>query len=534
MLDNTSKNITGNGNTIVGGNFYASNYPINKKIKNIIDELDEKINKKIKVYSSTQSKEQKFSSEKMLLSLFSIGIPIEAGIQICQGIEVHFSNLETIEESISTTEIRKIICSMIYRLREEDFNRSMIRAWGDKYIRTYGHPDQRIIVIHKDGSQEYLDFRFLKDSFMPFVISEILRFPPEKVEKIISRESVSEMAEEILGHVRSLNLYSIRYKTLFNLTYDIAVQPPHPWFSEQAFMSDVIKYDLSKASNHINNFQLYKERHDIFHYWHACIETVRHSCSAVLGFYGCYMGTKEYTPLANLVNVLQIYKDEDFYFWEFLKIKQIEGDLIAIDNSVDSFHRLLTKINQQIFISDMTLEKCDNFSLKAKQLYQDVRKLITDRDALDDEYKKIASNAVTDNFEYIEFCKKTISRIPGIKINHESSDYDSCFFWVINRVNVGIYAELKPKILFYFLDDTQLHNNEIDELTLNKAISLLRSTSKYALSVFFIYNGYIKEKTNIYKNFNENIFILDKDNMLNMYLSDDRVGYLEDFILNNI
>lgn len=534
MLNNESVSVTGHNNTLVKGNLYNNSYPINEHIRKIIREIDGKINGKIKIYSSTQSKEQDFSSEKMLLSLFSIGIPIDAGIKICQGVESHFSNLDSVITSISTTEIRSIICSIIYRLKEEDFGRSTIKIWGGKYIRTYGHPEQRIIVLHKNGSQETLDFRFLKDDFLPHVISQILGFDSKKINKIMSKESISEMAEEILSYVKSLNLYNIRYKTLFHITYDIAVQPPHPWFSEQAFMSDIIKYDLSKSANHINNFQIYMERNEVLHYWHACIESVRHSCSAVLGFYGCYMGTKEYSPLTNLINVLQIYKDNDFYFWSFLKIKQIEGDLLAIESNLESFCRILIKINQQIFINDPTIEKCNNMALKANDLHEEVVKLITNRDNLENEYHEIKDVINIEKCSYISFCTKVISCIPGIKINNEFNIDGLSGFWIFNKINAGIYAEIKSKILVCFLESGKISNNRIDTIVLKNAFAILREGSKYALTIIFIYNGYIEKKINISRDIDENLIVLDKVDIFNIYQSDDRVMYLEDLILKMI
>jgi hypothetical protein len=155
------------------------------------------------------------------------------------------------------------------------------------------------------------------------------------------------MSREILKFVRTLNLYSIRYKTLLNLLQDIVLQPPHPWIVNRQTKDAVTDYNIDKAQHHfrfiahpelVTNPALFNQ---------SAKECFMHLSASLLSHYGAFLGVSNRYGLLELIRILKLSRKNPA-LWSYCEIQQFESDLAKSECTLVSFQNRLERIKHQM------------------------------------------------------------------------------------------------------------------------------------------------------------------------------------------
>ncbi len=325
------------------------------------------------------NRREAFSSEKVLRSLAGIGIPVGDGLSILENVSRFLPSSKTRLAQLTTADIRRAVLSAIYDLDVPADRPVSVQEWGDRYARRYGNPDIRIRVVDHNQGERVLDYRFVEDEIIPTLVERILGVPLEVARQGgVGVKDVNLMSRAIVEHVQNLNLYHIHRKTLEALAFDLAVQPPHPWFVSSWKMSDTVRYDLDKAAAHraLLNRTLNSGKWEFFK--HALAECVHHSCSALLGYYGGFLGASYLHPLYQLSTYLHLEDpDRRQQLNRFSRVSQLPGDLAGIGESPEALSQVLAKMRRMI--NSPPDHRLPELAVQAARLYEMVRGVITTR-----------------------------------------------------------------------------------------------------------------------------------------------------------
>lgn len=336
------------GNTIGGD---SAGRDINKNIYNFsdppdLDEFFEEIDKKVNdilekgVYSYKHTKTINFNSSQLFDSLMRISIPYKVVSGLLKRLPDLISKSENLQ-SFSTREIRVIIYKYLQKLDYSIYGNN-VDLWGENYIRKYGNPNVEIMVFLEEESRvTKLSYEFLQEKLIPDVYFKCYHSNiVEDLELINSKFIIGEMAKEIFEKVRILNLYIIRYSTLKKLAYDMAIQPPHPWFTNKLNAESHLEYHKKRYDKHFNIFNNGDEP------VRSSREFIEHSCAAILSRYDLFIGLGRYRPLITLINYIKL--NDKYYgnllYWQSLDISNISGDIFSSGYSFHKFKNLLDKI----------------------------------------------------------------------------------------------------------------------------------------------------------------------------------------------
>jgi hypothetical protein len=423
-----------------------------------------------------------FSSEKLFTSLITIGILVEAAWHVTESLDEHLVQIIRSADVVTTAHIRKAVSAAIYRL--EGFPPHAVQEWGDLYARRYGSPDERLRVIHQDGTEEDLDYRFLYKHLIPHLVERILHVDSyEAVKKTLGSMSIRRIADQILAHVKSLNLYSLRYKTLLYLAHDLAVQPPHPWFVETPYFGRTVVYDLERAMDHANQLDHLWASGDTPGCTHAIYETIHHSCSAILAYYGAFLGSRHLESLPKLINVLQIASERgNDTLWAQCKIKQIEGDLQGIGLSRAAFLRRLGKLSKKIPL--LAPEDLEGLVRDARFTFDTANSLIRTREEAiekqigDDSTKELAPG------RFASLTREVFTRIPHLRAS--DSSLPDGWFWITHNINSAVFRTIGARILVVPVDTRSAVEVEEMQVVLVRAFALLKNNEHFANTVLVV------------------------------------------------
>ena len=195
MFENDKQKVQGDANLVAGRDINLTNSKsFSEELYKRLSSIDKRINDNVtaKIYCPTRNKSlEAFSSEKMLLSLYGLGMPIDAGLTVCERVEEQILNVVEDVDQVTTAHIRKAVSLAIFNLDPCDYGSNSVEEWGDRYARRYGNTLERIKVLHKDGSEDYLDYRFLKETVIPHLITRLLGTPFDKVcGKVIRAQNI--------------------------------------------------------------------------------------------------------------------------------------------------------------------------------------------------------------------------------------------------------------------------------------------------------------------------------------------------------
>lgn len=412
-----------------------------------IDRIDASINALLpdKLRTEPNRHPQPFSCELLISSLSKLGMPIKVIVQIIANLESELNGVIDDPHNVSTAHLRKAVSRAIFKIEGSPSSTDSIDRWGDAYIRRYGNPESPIRVLHEDGSEDDLVHVFIRDTLIPHVIERIFDRPYPSMREHMRRKDWRRMEQEILNAVKGLNVYSIRYKTLLNMAHDLAVQPPHPWLVEKSFIDRTTEYDMERARHHAKRMRQAADRGDHDEAKHSVIECVHHSCSAILAFYGAFLGVGHLAPLHNLINVLKMPTDDgNVVLWEFSRIRQIAGDLGAQDRDPEYLLRRLNRLAK--LVPSVKRSNLPHVINNAEEVWRVGRQLIERRQQLDGEVRKPRIALGDFGGQAIRIIvSEILKRIPGFKV--DSIEGDSLAFWVRHSIDTGVFRDMKSKIL---------------------------------------------------------------------------------------
>lgn len=317
-----------------------------------------------------------FSSKSLLTSLMRIGLSYDAALEATEKVVLR---LDVIKKDIEdqnlcylprTAHIRSAIQTIIKELSfKYDFSMDHADLLFSAYIRRYGNPNDDYIKVIDSGVFYNLNFSYLKETLLPDVVTRILHIdkmgnPFDLYPEVLSMKKLQEMAKSVLKYVNSLNLYSIRYKTLINLIQDLTLEPPHPWFVSSETKNRITKYNVERAGAHYKMLHV-GQKNELFDY--SARGCIQHSCAAILSYHGAFLGVDQKYGLSELCRVLSI-KDANPAMWEYCEISSLPNSLRECNVNVNKFLELLKK-GTMLFGASFNAEKRNDTHELSKRFF---------------------------------------------------------------------------------------------------------------------------------------------------------------------
>jgi len=499
---NIKQDVEGEGNIVAGRNVVINALEISQKYSDIyekvlkpaFEDIDSKITNLFPeglISSSTHEASQSFSSEKLFLSLTYLGLPIEGALHVISKAEAELSKLSQAQKKLSTDDIRSAVANTLYQYDSSKYSGKRRQFWGDKYIRTYGMPSNPLLVINTDGSYDELDYKFLRDKLLPHLMEVIWGIEKfDRLRTIVSRDDLTEMAEEILRVVKSLGIYRIHYLNLLELTKELALQPPHPWFVERAFDYQAIRYDFDKAEGHCRGML---QSFDTGNY-DACLysyrETLHHSCSALLAYYGIFMGCGYLSPIHTLHRVIiKVEKGEPIEESPIEGI-DIKADLRSAGISISDFSRCLKFLRARLMVPtgsdhkemqpeiELVIKQAKSSFVMCETLLSHYFKIQALRDA--------ENKVFMDLEELIEAVKAAFHIIPGFEVSTDKQNR----MWLIHTQSSALFRDIRSRILLapIYIGEGQVKLSHLLEWPKNITNPTLTNTIIYISDCIFSTN----------------------------------------------
>lgn len=357
----------------VNKNFYFGEASLDTFFDKITSEIEAILPNRL--YNFKYNERVNFNAEALFDSLVQLLIPSKVVLTILQGLPSKIRN-EIALETFSTRDLRRIIYHSLQSLDYSQYGEK-IDIWGENYIRKYGNPDVEIQVILDDEKRiKPLNYEFLYDKLIPDVYRRCYyRDIDEELGLLKSKFIIQDFASEIMEKIRILNLYFLRYSTLKKLAYDMAIQPPHPWFSDKLNADTHIEYNRNRYTKHLVRFRK-KENTK-----RSAQEFIEHICATILAKYNLFIGMGKYRPLISLTNYLKLSNtlNGNSLFWQTLDISNLPGDLFLEKINFFKFKSILDTILIRI---DDCEEHYDEVLGLFEKLFFHTEKLILKRDIL--------------------------------------------------------------------------------------------------------------------------------------------------------
>lgn len=307
-----------------------------------------------------------FSSEALCTSLASLGIPISIALDVVESVvpllRGHISARETNSAAeVSTNDVKMCVLhalsGLIFRSSEANtiVGQEQVVTWSTAYVRRYGGSNLYLKVIDH-GVEVDLNFEYLKENFVPHLLGGIVGQDGEDVigqyRKFFSAAVVEKMASEIMSFSSSLNLYSIRYKTLYHLSRDIVLTAPHPWIVTPETMDAVLSYNAERALHHFQVISANVAQDHPDHFRPSAHECAAHLCATLLAYYGCMLGVESRYGLVELIRVCEIRKSNgNLVLWSYCGLDKFESDLKRNMTNVITLELFLRRIQSSLSIS---------------------------------------------------------------------------------------------------------------------------------------------------------------------------------------
>ncbi|HEX6749394.1 MAG TPA: hypothetical protein VF092_19015 [Longimicrobium sp.] len=535
MFGGSSQNASGSGNILAGRDvFIVGETALLQRFAEQMTAIDNRINEVFpqKILSPTKNNTfEPFSSERLIRSLVQVGIPLTVAIAVAQELEPRLIDVVGADDVVTTAHIRKAVSKTIYGMATDHHTASMLQTWGDVYSRRYGNPHERLRLLHRDGSEEDLDFRYLKQVLIPHIVDNILGTDLSQLkEGLITSAAIEHIAEELMQQVKGLNLYAIRYKTLYNLAYDIAVQPPHPWFVETAYMSSTVAYELERAQSHSRILSALMGGNDFAASRHAAMECIQHACAAILGFYGAFLGAGYLGPIHQLIHVLRLADENgNAVLWEFCKIRQIEGDLAAIGESRARLVQSLSKLAKNI--NGVPDSKVAILARNAVDLEALASRLIHSRENdVAEMLQQLRAGLLVDGVARI--AREVFIRVPGLKLAQLA--WSPTGLTLQQNIDHAVFRNLRPRIVLEFCDEDSVAAEELQQ---RLALALTAVYDDPGCDSMIVVNSrpWAPESIRFARKLGARdvrIFLLSVDELLVVYDSDDRTTALCELLVD--
>ncbi len=540
--------VKGDNNTsIIAENINNYNYQVIhsdtelvKGIREQIKIINEKVNKTLSpegLFSMRDGKSFPFDCERIIKSNSAIGIPIELTLSILTNAENYFTNLASanIGKKIATSHVRKFVSESLYQTESKSFTKKQTVKWAEEYSRRYGNPNYRLKVITSNGNEIDLTYKYLKEEIIPDVIKKSFPLSIEEIKSDILDQGFSQITEELFEKIKQLNLYFIHFKTIFNIAYDLAIQPPKPWLCSPKYKHRNTEIQLKEAKTKISRARVrYSEKKPCNEHCDQCstdqttncllirkkcIDCIDHCSTILLNEHDLFIGSGQLRPFEYLRRFLEISKVEEGHeiIWEKTDLKKISGDLNAISSSKENLISSLNKLKDLMNNTNKDLihliNNTDKFFLLTQSLIESKR--ITS-----------ANLGFSSSLSFEEKIKLVFKHIPNVVVQNSISD--NCFNLnqFINTVFFSKY-HTKLKCLFYDENEVYLQNilQDLDKIKNDNFCKLL----------LIIYNGVftrqmVGELNN--KHFDFEIIPLSFKDFFTIYEAKDRTKRFQELIVN--
>jgi hypothetical protein len=481
--------IEGSHNINAGGNVTISetnDISLKTQLESLFNQIDARLLSRFgQIEAPTKANdEESFSCQKIMRSLINIGLPHSAAIDVIEGVEHAISNEFDPSKKLSTTDIRRAVQNSIYNLSFSDYGENNLQLWGDNYVRRYGDSNRRLAIINSDDTISLIDYPYLKNSLIPDLINHVYGVKLGSVKKLITPTQIKPMAENILEHVKSLNLCFIRYKTLFALALDLATQPPHPWIANDDTAERVVEYDLERATIHHEKMSKYCGTDKIHQYWHSIDECLYHSCSMMLAYYRMFIGCSPVAPITNLLASLKLnHEGYSSNLWNSSRISQIESDLKSLGYNFQDLVKQLERIIIHRSVKrtkDMSL-----FSEEVSNFYELSIDLIGHRVEVENFLRKSIYSESTES-ELLPIIRSTFLKVKGLRIREEDLKMEDNMFWLRHKLNTPVFREIEAKVLVIPVSSSVINDIENYQSYISMKITILETSGEYINSVIFV------------------------------------------------
>lgn len=479
-MKSNKQSIRGKDNLQINiGNFNYTVKDVYKGIGDYFENFDEQINKhfpeKIE-YSKLKDYRGEFKSSKILSSLVKVDIPFESAFIIVNNVVINI--LEEIEEGkytdgLSTHKIRKVVANTILNYPIGEVSNGVIEEWADKYVRRYGHDNQRVRIYSDNPiKNSEVTYDFIKDVLLEDIFSE-LEIRDNIYQHRISANQITAISREIIEFINNCNMYKINYNTLKDFVIEISLQPPHPWFVTKRTAKRICKYDLEILDKHYNKLCNAKINNSFNDLYSTIYEALHHSSSSILARYYEVLGCKDLDAFYNLEQIVTklCNREEEDLLAEKYVINDLPIDLKYIGVELHNFLELLRKIKKKLtvgrnafsvqkeFISNIII-LCDI----ARNLANNINKEDME-EFLYSEWKEFSHEIKRNSI------KKIFEVINGLKVSKFVSIAQNCFW--IKRSNAKTEKEVLTAIIEEKKDMLSIVNYVSDKRTILNTEAIL-------------------------------------------------------------
>ena len=472
-----------------------------------------------------------FSSERLLVSLVMLGIPLPEALSVMDNVEELLKKhvKKHPSEFVTTWHLRKLVFDSLNLLDPKEHDRSEIEKWGSAYARRFGNPDNRISIVLDNGESEYLTFYYLVEQFIPTLISEIMNLPIDHIKsELISNKDIQRIANELISIVQFMHIYEINYETLYRMARDIAVNPPHPWMVNKGFDSELIKYDINRATEHSKGMIQLLDDNDLPNCRHKCIECLDHSSSALLAYYGLFMGTK---PFFNLFRILNLVEKNPL-LWKNLMIRQLEGDFASIGKSLMDFQILLGKAKR--LHGAYKRDKLEQLVNRVEEINSYIFEVLKHRQNIQDSIIQMGKLNELDSYKFDKTVTDVFASIPDFKkLPRKSTDILNAY-WFQNDIHQGgILHRIEPRVLVMTFHKSE----EVTEEDLISALNYFEVKRVLCNTIFVVTNQQFSEQCQQHafqetRPNDKNIILVTPEELQYLYNAKNRVKKLGELIMD--
>jgi len=449
-------NVKGDHNITVGRDLIIdideikrSDFKLYKVIDNKLNSIDEFVARHVSgVQSHAKKNPEPFNSSIIIESMGKIGIPIGAAIQVVGDASNKVVSSKSEQESVvKSSFVRKCITESLYSLDGDRWEDSEIEAWAESYIRRYG-TETIIKVIGDSEGNELIEQELAISYFLNVVIPDVYRLivrdagielSSAPLDNIASRSMQRRMAEKMIDAVHALDLYRIHYSVLIALAKEMALQPPHPWFSPTVRSFQTINYHYERYKLNNRKAKSSQEISDYGAMYYAIKEIVDHCCASIMSYYSIYMGCGPMASFYVLQSVVHdICRSEDSDSCMMFRLEELRADLKKSGIEEEQFGALLRRIKKRVeSTKKKDILELDSLYIDAEELVLITTTLIASfirierQKDLGKDRRDLTLSDIFQGFPFLEW---------EWHASHEA-------FWVIHHYDTPCFSNIKPRIL---------------------------------------------------------------------------------------
>ncbi|RDL45040.1 hypothetical protein DN730_05325 [Marinomonas piezotolerans] len=463
--------VKGNQNITVGRDLIIdideikrSDFKLYKVIDNKLNSIDEFVGRYVTgVQSHTKKDPEPFRSSIIIESMGKIGIPIGVAIQAVGDASNKVVSQKNEQETVvKSSFVRKCVTESLYSLDGDRWEDYEIEAWAESYIRRYG-TETIIKVVGDPEGNELVEKDLAISYFLDVVIPDVYRLIMKDagiqiscapLKKVASKSMQRRMAEKIIDAVHALDLYRIHYSVLIALSKEMALQPPHPWFSPTVREFQTVNYHYERYKLNNRKAKAAQEVSDYGALYYSIKEVVEHSCAAIMGYYSIYMGCGPLSSFYVLQSVVRdICRGEESDSCIIFRLEELKADLKRSEIEEEQFAALLRRIRKRI---ESTKKK---EVLELESLYIDAEELahitttliasfirVEKEKKLRKERKDLTLSDIFLGFPFLEW---------EWHVSQEA-------FWITHHYDTPCFSNIKPKILIVPIVDDEGVNQKIN------------------------------------------------------------------------